>query len=165
MGLRTSVWLPDDLAARYRQARSAGLRLPEIVRRGLDASREAPQAPMDPGIAQALGALRAELAGEIRELRLLVASSTRDSVGSGQRADRTAGYPAAGQEPADQAGAGLPIPLEPGSMVTIQWSGQLRTVAVARDQHGGLVLRDLTPAELDEMDEMAAMQDREQDRP
>jgi hypothetical protein len=37
--------------------------------------------------------------------------------------------------------------LEPGDLLTISWSGELRTVMVAMDKNGDLILRDLTEAE------------------
>jgi hypothetical protein len=37
--------------------------------------------------------------------------------------------------------------LEPGDLLTISWSGELRTVIVAMDKEGDLILRDLTDAE------------------
>lgn len=45
--------------------------------------------------------------------------------------------------------------LRPGGMMTISWSGELRTVTCDRIEDGGAVIRDLTEAEHGELDRQA----------
>jgi hypothetical protein len=63
-GTKTSVWLSEDLAARWK---ASGLSLTEIVRRGLDATD-----PQDAATAEDRAALREELAANNEDVRRIV---------------------------------------------------------------------------------------------
>lgn len=45
--------------------------------------------------------------------------------------------------------------LGPGDLITISWSGELRTVTCDRIENGKAVIRDLTDEEQDNLDEQA----------
>lgn len=63
-GTKTSVWLSEDLAARWK---SSGLSLTEIVRRGLDAAD-----PQEAASERERAVLREELAANNEDLRRIV---------------------------------------------------------------------------------------------
>jgi hypothetical protein len=54
--------------------------------------------------------------------------------------------------------------LKPGDLMTISWSGELRTVTCDRITPDGAVIRDLTGSEQDELDRQAYDEYRAQRR-
>ena len=122
-----------------------------------------------PGTLAALAVDRAGQDGEYGLARHKVTAS-----GDGEFRIVPVPWPDGGPRPADigQPPAALPLSpepgitgqderdgglftLKPGNLMTISWSGELRTVTCDRIENGGAVIRDLTDEEQDDLDEQA----------